>query len=896
MLSVALRTLRARWTAFVGSFVALALGVGLLAVMGQALAASLDAPERAPERFAAAPVVVRGQDTLRVMTPTGVRTAELATPRPVPAATVAALRALGPVTQDRSFPVRVEAGDGPDGLVGHPWSTARFAPYELSAGRAPRAAGEVVTTGDWAAVGDRLRTADGPVRVVGTVRAGTVRARGVEDSGEDTAGSTTRGTVKTREATEDFEDAVFYTDARAARLEPLSRQLVVEADAAAVRAAVGDDVRVLTGSARRFADADPGRDAEALTALNALFGTAGGVTAFVSVFVVASTFAFAVDRRRREFGLLRTAGATPGQIRRTVLAEALLVGTLASAAGCALGAYGAPRLAEWVVDGGLAPAWYAIDGGHVWSYQLAFWTGLVVALCGAAAASRRAGRTAPAQALREASVEGRALTRGRRWCGAALLVTACATLAYALLTDPGDLLHRKTYISRPMLLITAVALLSPALVRPLMPRLPGVVGLLVRENAVTGVRRTAAVAAPVLVTVALAGSLLGATGTLNEARAAEVRQRTVADFVVTPDGGTALSSDTVERLRQVPGTTVSASAATAVYTLEDGVALVKSEARAVDPGLDGTVRLPVTAGRLTDLDNGSIVVTEEWARHRVGQRVRVWLGDGTAASLRIAAVLATGTGGDGVYVSAANSGGAGVDRVDVRVRAGADPGAVAAGLRAVGGVRVLSKSQWVAAAYPQTNRTTRLGVFLVLGIALLYTGISLANTMVMAAADRRRDLTALRLAGATGGQLLRLAAAEALVVVALGGLLGLLVTVLNLTGMWGALHLVSAPATLAVPWPALAWTTVACAAIAVTAAVVPVAVSVSVSRAGSRHVLGIGTAISRRSWSLTQIWAGQREAGRGRSNRFASPGSSDVRKSTASVNPETSRRNTEKSL
>ncbi|MFJ1809904.1 MULTISPECIES: FtsX-like permease family protein [unclassified Streptomyces] len=800
MLSVALRTLRARWAAFAGSFVALAVGVALLTVMGQALAASLEAPARAPERFAAAPVVVKGQDTLRVVTATGERTKALARPRPVPAATVAALRALGPVTEDRSFPVRVDgAPAAPGDLIGHPWSTARFAPYVLTAGRAPEAADEVVTSGDWATVGARLRTADGPSRVVGTVRGPGV------------------------------EHAVFYPDVRAARLAPESDQLVVEADAAAVRAAVPDEdgdggVRILTGDARRLADADAGRDAEALTALNALFGTAGGVTAFVSVFVVASTFAFAVDRRRREFGLLRTAGATPGQVRRTVLAEALLVGTLASATGCALGGYGAPYLGKLVVDGGLAPQWYAIGGpsAGVWPYHLAFWTGLLVAVCGALAASWRAGRTAPAQALREASVDVRALTRGRRVCGTALLLTAVATLAYALVTDPGELLHRKSYISRPMLLITAVALLSPLTVRPMVPRLPGVIGLLTRAHAVAGARRTAAVAAPVLVTVALAGSLLGATATIGEARATEVRQQTVADFVVTPQGGTALRPGALERLRQVPGTVVSASSATAVYTLEDGVALVKSEARAADPALlAATVGLPVTAGRLTDLDDGSIVVTEEWVLHRVGQRVRVWLGDGTPKTLRIAAVLTIGTGDNSAYVTPANAGGGrdgDVDRVDVRVRAGADAAAVAAGLRAVDGVRVTDRAQWVAAAYPETNRTTRLGMLLVLGIALLYTGISLANTLVMAAAERRPELRALRLAGATGGQVLRLAATEALTAVALGGLLGLLVTAVNLAGLGGALRLLSAPATIVLPWQALGWTSGACALLATTTA------------------------------------------------------------------------------
>lgn len=814
MLTLALRTLRTRWTTFAGSFVALSLGVALMTVMGLALAASLDAPTRGPERFAAAPVVVTAHDTVRVPTPIGPRTGRLAHPRPVPDRTVAALRALGRVTVDRSFAVR--ARGGPADLVGHPWSTARFAPYELTAGRAPRADGEVVAGGDWTAVGRRLLTAHGTVRVVGTVR------------------------------TLGFENPVFYPDAQAARLAPASTRLVVDADPAAVRRTVGADAEVLTGDARRRADPDPDRDQEALTALNALFGTAGGVTAFVSVFVVASTFAFAVVQRRREFGLLRAAGATPGQVRRTVLAEALLVGVLASAAGCALGGYGAPLLVARVVDEGLAPAWFRL-GPAVWPYHLAFWTGLLVALCGAAAASWRAGRTAPTQALREASADSGPLTPARRLCGAALLIAAAVLLAHALLTDPGELLHRKTYVSRPMLLISALALLSPALLRPLtrlltaLPaRLPGAVGVLARENTGASLRRTAAIAAPVLVTVALTGSLLGATATLDAARAAELKDRTVADFVIVPATGPATGTATgpataaaaggaadgidpasVERLRRVPGAVLSPTSASAVHVLEDGVALVRSEARAADPRLlAATVRLPVAAGRITALDDDSIVVNEEWETHTVGRRVQVWLGDGTRRSLRIAAVLSTGTGGNGVWVTPANAVGAPVDRVDVRVAEGADATAVAAALRAaVGGAdgaRVLTRAQWLDANGPRTNRTTRLGLLLVLGIALLYTALSLANTLVMAASERVREFAALRLAGATGAQVLRLAAAEALTVVAAGALLGALTAVLALSGMTGALRLLAAPAApLALPWPALGAATAACALLAV---------------------------------------------------------------------------------
>ncbi|MFE3284871.1 FtsX-like permease family protein, partial [Streptomyces sp. NPDC059233] len=565
------------------------------------------------------------------------------------------------------------------------------------------------------------------------------------------------------------------------------------------------------------------------------FGTAGGVTGFVSVFVVASTFAFAVAQRRREFGLLRTAGATPGQIRRMVVHEALAVGVLASAAGCVLGSHGAPKLAEWAVDESLAPRWFTI-GASTWPYHMAFWTGLFVALCGVLAASWRAGRTGPIEALREASVDTRPMTRGRGLFGAALLITAAVTLTLALVTNPGDLLQRKTHVSRPMLLITAVALLAPVLVRPLarliawLPaRLPGAGGMLVRENAATGVRRTAAVAAPVLVTVALAGSLLGATATLNEAKATEVRERTAADFVVTPAGNAGFDEATLQRLRAVPGVEVSASSWSAVYVLEDGVALIRSDARAVEPEpLAATAHLPLAAGKVSDLDDDSIIVNEEWEKHTVGERVDVWLGDGTKKSLNIAAVMTIGTGNNGVYVTPRNAPAAPVDRVDVRLADGADAGTVAAGLgravRASGG-EVLARDAWVRATYPETNRTTRMGFFLVLGIALLYTGISLANTMVMATSDRVRELAVLRLAGATRWQVLRLVGAEALMVVMVGGLLGTLVAGLNLVGMWGALGLLSVRTSIEIPWATLAAVLGVCAVLAVISAVAPAGLS-----------------------------------------------------------------------
>ncbi|MBK3560510.1 ABC transporter permease [Streptomyces sp. MBT56] len=815
MLMLALRGIRLRWVTFVGSFVALVLGVGLIAATGLALAATFDAPERGPERFAAAPVVVRADALLRVDTPTGTRTAPLDRPGPVPPGLAAQLASLGRTVEDRSFPADImnpHPGEGADARVGHPWSVAAAAPYRLATGRAPAAPGEVVvTTGSG---GHRLRTGD------------RVRVR-------TPAGSEARTVVGTV-AGRGFEDAVFLTDDEAARISPDIDALVVHADATAVRDALGPDsgMDVLTGHDRRRADPDPDRDAQALVSVNALLGTAAGITLFVSAAVVASTFSYAVAQRRREFGLLRTAGATPGQIRRTVLAESVLVGVAASAAGAVLGAQGAPLLVRRMTEAGLAPPWFAL-GDPSWPLHTAFWTGVSVATAAALVSCHRAGRTAPTEALREAAVDSRVMPVSR-WAAAVLvLLIGLGLPALALAADPGDLLGRKSYVTRPMVLIVGCALLAPVLVRPvgrlltwLPARLPGATGVLVRENTATGVRRTAAVAAPVLITVALAASLTGTVATLEEARATEARTATTADFVVTPgQEGRPLAPAFLERVRNIDGAVVSASRSTAVTVLEENTALVSSEARAVDPArLAAVAKLPVAAGRLADLDDDAIVVNEEWLTTRVGDRVTVWLGDGSERSLRIAAVLATGTGDNGVYVTPRNAGGADVDRIDVEVAPGGDRHAVAAALDTAAadtGTRVATRVEWLAPTAPGPDDHTRTGLRMILGIALLSTATALANTLVMATSGRRRDLAVLRLAGATAPQVLRLVVAEALAAVGVGAVLGGVVAAVNLLVVWGALALLGVTSAVVVPWAMLGLVVAAAALLAAGSAVLP---------------------------------------------------------------------------
>lgn len=106
---------------------------------------------------------------------------------------------------------------------------------------------------------------------------------------------------------------------------------------------------------------------------------------------------------------------------------------------------------------------------------------------------------------------------------------------------------------------------------------------------------------------------------------------------------------------------------------------------------------------------------------------------------------------------------------------------------------------------------------MVLGIALVYAGIALAGTLLMATSARGAELRSLRLAGATRGQVRVVVVGEALVAVLVGVVLGVAVTAVNLAGVVGALGMVSAPVGVAVPWEAAGACVGVCGVVAVVA-------------------------------------------------------------------------------
>ncbi|MFC0528360.1 FtsX-like permease family protein [Phytohabitans kaempferiae] len=822
MMGIAVQTLRARWVSFAGTAVALVLGVAQVTAMGLLLGALLDLPDRPPQRFATAPAVVFGTDPEWNPAHHDLGVRSLAEAKGVPDDVVRRLAETGEVVLDRAFYAQVQGGRADQ--VGHPWSVARFGGYELAEGRAPTSDTEIVVGGGGAGV------AVGQQAVVLTAEA----ARPYQVVGVT--------------APVDYEHAVFFTDSEAARISPRVESVVAMGPLDAVRSAVSSStVEVLVGGDRHRVDVSEDRDREALDNTVTLLPITASVAGSTAIFVVASTFAFAVVQRRREVALLRTVGATPKQVRRMVLAEAVLVGAVASAAGCALGLLGARLLARWLISLGLSPSWFGVSPSLAPAVLLpiagAFLTGVLVALCGAAAASWRAGRVRPIEALRDATVD-RPMTSGRWLLGVGGLAAGVGMVGYVAFAAPEMTLVPNKYVPTLLVPIGAFALLAPVLVGPLTRLLmapfggaKGAGAMVVRESALTARRRTAATAVPVLLTVGLAISLLGATDTINEARDSGLRNQVTADFVLTPDGSPGIGRAAVERVDAVPGVAVVAPVLTTLYTM-DGDRIQENDGYAVEPAaLSSTLDLPVVEGSLADLNDDSIVVAKSWG-YELGQPVEVFMADGTTVSLRVAAIYEALRGQDIGYLTQKYAGTGAYARNGLARRAyvslepGTDPEAAAAAMRtAVSGLgaQVLTTERLVATEAAAARQLTNVRQRSVAVIVVVFCFIAIVNTLLMATADRRRDLAVLRLAGTTPRQVVALFAAESLLVAGIGVVLALMASALNLAGLWVALSGLFGATPVVVPVGIVAAIAAVAALLAVLGAVLPTSASLRAS-------------------------------------------------------------------
>ncbi|ADB53020.1 ABC transporter permease [Conexibacter woesei] len=840
MLRLAASTLRARWPALAGAFAALALGAALSIAAAAVIAAVSDVGDRGPQRLRHAPLVVAGTPSLSIPSipaeerdPATERNPQRVALAPALAARLAALPEVSRAVVDRAFPVRVGAAAQGSGAVpgavqgaattGRPWSSRLLTPYRLVAGRPPAAPGEVVAAtggkggGGAGGIGTQLDATPLLATPAGPAQYRVVGLAAPRDG---------RGPA--------YEHPLFFADEEAARLAPRIDAIGIWPAAAApvVRDLLQRDAPgVVALDGARRGELEPNADADAAAGAGVLLSLMATTVGFVAVFVIASSFAFAVALRRRELGLLRAVGATPRQVRRLVLGEAALFATAAAVVGALASLAVAPLLGGWIADHGLAPAGMRV-APNLLAVALGSGFMVLVALCGAWAAARRAARVLPAEALRDAAVDRGVMTIGRWAVGLPAIGGAVALMQQPVPADPAGQLM--VTFGEGALLIVGLTMIAPVLVPPLaallvLPaaRVRGAGPLLVRQHARAAVRRTASTAAPVLVAVGLTAALGSMVGSLEQSDAASVKARfDPRAAVVTAPGGGGLSDADVAALAAIPGAQVAP--------------LLDADVRAIGPeglgpvaasSLDAAhtplvLRSPLVGGSLDRLHGDAVALGELTARplrKRVGDRVRVWLPDGAERELEVVAIVGDGFGVTGMYVPrellAGHVGGAAATSVHVRLPDG-DATAQAA-LRELTAARGLALREQAGprkvADVTDSSNMNRLALQAILGVALLYVAIALASTAAVGTVARAGELALLRLSGATPRQVLRLVAAEAFVATAVGALLGLAIAAGMALALRRGFAALTGPAVVAMPWGLLAALSAGCALIAVSA-------------------------------------------------------------------------------
>ncbi|MFF3426610.1 FtsX-like permease family protein [Streptomyces sp. NPDC002602] len=720
--------LRFRPAAFAGTFIALLLTVAIVSACGILLESGLRASVP-PTRYAQAPVVVAADQRVHLRAGAGEGTYEVTAAVPerarVDAALLERLTPLGRAVPDVSFPVRDDAGATLDASG---WGSTAFTGEHLAAGRAPTRPGEVAlgTAGP-----DRIRldTPAGPreFRVVG-------RADRPGAWFSDTEARALSGHP-------DALDAIVLLDA-----DP-------RADTPAVRAAVGDRARILTGAARVM---DP-RLEGAKALLSGLGGSFGGVATLVAVFTAAGTVALSVGQRSREFALLRAIGATPRQIRRTVATEALLIAPVAGALGCVPGI----ALASWwfgqLQEKGAIPD--AVELSVSWIPLLsAIGIGLATALLAGWAAARRPARIRPGQALAAAAVERLRPGWIRTPLGLAALAggIVCAGLAAGNTGEDAA----NASLGVVMLFMLAVALLGPLVARAcaavfgLPLRATGPAGRLAAANSRTNARRLASAITPIVLAMAFSSTLVFLHTSQDRATRQQQEAGLLADHVVTDprstDGGIAVTRTSV----------------LAVMGSGADRWLQSATAQGVSGDPTPVQDLGVRSGSLARLRPGTVAVDRtlaDSAHASVGDRIDLRLPDGTPSRPEITAVYSRGLGFAEVTLPAADLAGHTTSgrptELLVRGPVPADAGPA------------IPASRWTAAqdldralnAWANNTMAAVLGGF---------AAVAAANTLVMTVLDRRRELRMLRLVGSTRRQVLRMLRWEALLITGAGIALG----------------------------------------------------------------------------------------------------------------------------
>ena len=525
------------------------------------------------------------------------------------------------------------------------------------------------------------------------------------------------------------------------------------------------------------------------------------VSLFVGAFIIFNTFSITVAQRTREFGLLRTLGATRAQVVRSVVAEGTMLGLGGSLVGLLAGFAIAPGLDQLFKAFGadLPDSGTVIEFRTIWVSLLA---GTGVTVLAGLLPALRASRVTPIAALREGVALEHGAHKRKRSRVAVYLIAAYIVLRLVFEAASGAgivtilvLLAFAVTIRVPRVRArfrsvgsAAIVGLARLLARPLAWR--GITGRLARDNTIRHPGRTAVTAAALMIGLMLVSliSILaaGTKASINQAIDASFAGNLIISNSATA-GNAGIPTEIPAALRRVPGVTQ----VTAIAFTEGRVNHLKGTQTitAVDPPSFAKVyRIDWDSGSdatLTGLGTSATVLTKSFAsaHHlKVGARLSVLTPSGRRIALTVrgiatdnARLLADLT----ITLALARSAfSQRTDAVDfVSYAPGVHDRQVQPAVNRILSARFpqaqsQTAKQFKASLASQVDSLLAL-IYVLLALSVIVSLFGIVNTLVLSIFERTRELGMLRAIGTSRRQVRQMIRYESIITALIGGVLGI---------------------------------------------------------------------------------------------------------------------------
>ena len=518
------------------------------------------------------------------------------------------------------------------------------------------------------------------------------------------------------------------------------------------------------------------------------FSTALLIFAFISLFVggftIFNTFSIIVSQRTRELALLRVLGASRRQVFRSVLAEAAIVGMVASLIGLGLGVLAAVGLQALLKGFGITLP----SNGLVFQPRTvvaALVIGVGVTVVSAISPARRAVRIAPMAAISNQATESDQSSPRRVVVGSILLVAGVLLLAVGLTLPAIQLVGLGAVV-----VFLGTGMLAPLVARPMssvigrpLAALLGSPGKLGRENSMRSPKRTAQTSAALMIGLALVSTIAVFGASVSKSATASIDQALRADYIVSGvnSGGppTGFSAAVATTAHSVVGVTAVTSVYNGQFLFGSSVSTVGGVTTA---GLAQTINLRMASGSgESALADGELLIdtTTADAKHLVvGDTPRVTFARTGSTRMRIGGIYKP----NAVFGNYLVGGSYFLTHFDnplptavlITSRGGTTPAAqatLASGLKLFPNVKVQTQAEFKKAQQGQVNQLLGI-IYVLLALAVLIALIGIVNTLMLSVFERTHEIGLLRAVGMSRRQVRTMIRAEAVTLSIFGAVIG----------------------------------------------------------------------------------------------------------------------------